>query len=274
MALVVASAMLLSLGAAGSASASVSIGSANINVVADSGTLCGSCAFSNSALPGRLVASPVNGTITSWGMQATSANTTAYLRLIRPLSGNLFLFSASESRSGLSASPHTFTTSLPIALGDRIALGHNGVGSIGSFGNVTPVAGATAQGFNSPPADGGTAMPSSQSTGIDWLLNATIEPNNDATLAKLVKNKKKGTASLTESVPNPGTLVISEGPVKPQTIQVSQPGEVTVALLPNKRAKKKLRRRGKVAGGIDLIFTPSFGSPSRDTTPLTLKLKR
>jgi hypothetical protein len=251
------------------AGANVTIGS-SLSSTANAGAICDPGTCSQKALPGGLAASPVNGVIRTWRF-VWSGPGNARLRVIRPMAPNALFLSSSAVAPVVSA-PTMVPVAIPISLGDRIGI--DDLGGSNAVGHI-PATGATMDYWTgTPPADGSSPPPTFTDPGFELFLNADVEPTNDAKTMNLKMSRRKGTATLIEFLPNPGTLVISEGPIKPRTIQADQPGLLQLKLKPNKRALTKLLKRGKVKGGIDLIFTPSFGSPSRDTITVVLHLKR
>jgi hypothetical protein len=45
-------------------------------------------------------------------------------------------------------------------------------------------------------------------------------------------------------------------------------------LSPKKKVRRQLKNDGRAKGRVSFTFTPSFGSPSTDGVPVTLKRKR
>src|SRR5262249_20224753 len=92
-------------------------------------------------------------------------------------------------------------------------------------------------------------------------------------LSAVQRHKKKGTASLTATLPNPGTLAVGGKLVKAQTLAISAEGDQPLTLVPTKKTRKRLKDKGKTSGPRDLTYTPSFGSASTQSLRVTLKLK-
>jgi hypothetical protein len=232
------------------------------------------CAWSQAALPGRPVSSPVNGVIVRWRVHWGITPDTIALRVVRPETGGSF-FVDSTAPVPISTPKQTLTTSLGINLGDRIA-----VEKLGTANTTTPrgieVPGGVIDTWLDPPSNGGFEPPSVSGNpeNTELLLNADIEPLNDVTLFKPRQNKKKGTSRVTVRLPNAGTLAIGGGPVRPQTLTATQPGPVELVLAPTKKAKKRLKQKGKASGSVAFTFTPDFGAPSTEPLSLTLKRKR
>ena len=280
--MVLALAAALGLVAAQPAGAAVTIGSASVEATSNVSFACGSPrAFSEAALPGRTLASPVNGTVTSWGMQVAGPNTSVQLRVIQPLGGDSFRFVRSGPvQSMVPMGPQHFPASVPISIGDKVALGCLS----GAIASVNFVSGAVGLIFVPAPADGSEGT-GTESSGSEHLLNATIEPTNTITVGR-VKATKKGKALVDVSAPNPGTLTAATAPpgtaaaakarpgVKPVTLTVGAPSTVTLTLNPNKRTKRLLQEKGKAKALVSLTFTPSFGSARSAAIKVKFKLKR
>jgi YVTN family beta-propeller protein len=92
-------------------------------------------------------------------------------------------------------------------------------------------------------------------------------------------DKRHGTATLTVSVPGPGTLALSGSGVVKQRIaqrspgaerKVPQAGTVKLKIRAKGKAKRKLRRRGRVKVKFLVSFTPSGGSPNGQSQSVTL----
>jgi DNA-binding beta-propeller fold protein YncE len=62
--------------------------------------------------------------------------------------------------------------------------------------------------------------------------------------------------------------------VAKRTIRIRSAGATTFTLRPSKRAKKLLRRKGKLKTTVRMTFTPTGGAPKTRTKRLTLRLKR
>lgn len=260
------------LAAPGSAAAVVTLGSP-MPVPATSGVPgCGTppCVHSQSALPGRTVSSPVNGTIVRWRFDYSAATSTVRLRVVRPLaSGGLFSSGPELTFVGL---PQEIPSSIPISIGDRIAI--EGVAGPGNPVGLTGVTGAKLESWDPPPPDGVATPQTFDSVDFELFLNADVEPANAFTVDGVTKNKRKGTAELRVSLPNPGRLEAAGALVRPASTTAAAPGKVELKLKPAKKARKGLRRRGKAGGKVSLTYTPDFGAAGTQTVKVGLKLKR
>jgi hypothetical protein len=231
------------------------------------------CSYSQAALPGRPVISPVNGVIQRWSVRWGTTPDTAVLRVMDPFGGEV-LFTASSPPVNIVADKQSFPASIQIGFGDRIAVDDLNPGSGGSpQGTVDPVPGAVIDTWLDSPPDGDFASPtvSNNPPDTELLLNAEIEPFNDIRLDSIMKQRKKGTAIAYVTVRNRGTLEVSSKFVKPMTLQG---GLLRVLLKPTKKTRKKLKRTGKALGPATFTFTPIFGTPNAQVFQIPLRLKR
>lgn len=114
-----------------------------------------------------------------------------------------------------------------------------------------------------------------------FRVNATavVTPTSDFTLGKITRNRKKGTATLSVDVPNPGELVDTGRGVKRAGSSaaviakaVTAPGSVKLLIRANGKKKRKLNDTGKVKVNPKVTYTPTGGDPS--TQSLKVKLKK
>jgi hypothetical protein len=108
-------------------------------------------------------------------------------------------------------------------------------------------------------------------------VDALLDPTNEFTLARTRRNKKRGTATLTVRVPNPGELTVSGKGVKASGAAISKtvaaPGDVKLKIAAKGKKRRKLNDRGKVKLSPRLTFTPTGGAPNTETAKLKLKKK-
>lgn len=104
-------------------------------------------------------------------------------------------------------------------------------------------------------------------------------PSNIATKGKLTLNKKKGTGTLSVTVPGPGVLAFADAKkgkkkvLKPTSLNPTGAGTVKVAIKPNGKGKKALKKTGKLQFKGKLTFTPAGGSAATQPVAGKLKLK-
>lgn len=140
----------------------------------------GSCtAFQDPSMGGADFVSPVNGVVTSWSVRTGGAqNGSEYsLRIIRLGSGDPAAFTPLRSTpfapGVTTAATYTQATSLPISVGDRIAVGGTGLATLPSFApSPNDRSRLTAPGSDPPDGTAGSAPIS----GMNLLaVNATVD---------------------------------------------------------------------------------------------------
>ena len=225
--------------------------------------------------PATRMTSPVNGAVVSWNVRGSSAAGGPHvltLRVLQP-SGTGFIGAGSSSSITIPTVAgdvmRSFGTSIPIRIGDQIGIG-------ATPGTVVPYASsggpATFKTFNTFADGSPSGAPIGGGGGLEPQFNAVVAPTNTVVLSAITRHKKKGTASLTATLPNPGTLAVKGKLVKLQTLDASAAGNLALTLRPSRQGKKKLKRRGKASGKVAFTFTPSFGDPATRKTSVKLKL--
>ncbi len=224
-----------------------------------------------SQAPGGLT-SPANGTVTSWRLGANTAPNVR-LRILRPAGALTFTGVGTSAPAGFAGPGISgpIGTSLPIQLGDAIGLENPDENLI-----LKTTPGATIGFWNMPVlADGSTRTTDGTPNGVQVMVQATIEPTSTVTFGTVTRNKKKGTATLTITLPNAGQLAYSgtgvgiAGPAS-----VGAPGAIQLTLSATGKKRKKLKKKGKVTVAPVLTFTPSNGSAATSSTSVKLVKKR
>jgi hypothetical protein len=106
------------------------------------------------------------------------------------------------------------------------------------------------------------------------LSTAVTKPSNVFSLGVFKANKKKGTGTLTVTVPGAGTVALSGAGLKAATLNASGPGPVKLTLKAVGKAKKKLKKKGKAKVTATVVFTPNGGDPATQKKTVTLKKKK
>ena len=236
------------------------------------------CTATNLSLPpanqaaGGLV-SPVNGNVTSW---RALANVTDGLRLrvLRQVNGTTYQgVSTSAEFNSAGMDTGQVAASLPIRIGDTIGLNSsNGRLIYGQTPGASVAAWFLAP--TGPLADGATRAADTTANNLEALVQATIEPTNTLTFGTVTRNKKKGSAKVTMSVPNAGELIYSgNGLVISGPPKVAAAGDIKVGVKAFRRNREKLFRKGKLRVSFQVSFQPSFGSLRTTTEKLTLRKK-
>ena len=276
--LLVGSTLALGCALGGSAQGAVTIGT-NLTGPADEiNPGCSvACTIVNTAVPSDTAAggltSPVNGTVTSWRFKSITLGGSIALRILRPVGGNSFTgagTSASVASNGTTPAQGPFATSLPIKLGDHVGLNAS---AMQTALIDTP---ATQLYWNAPTlGDGQTAQGTAGTREV--AVQAVVEPSNTVTFGTPVRNKKKGTAKITMTVPNAGTL--SYGGFCAKVLgpaSAAAPADFQLIVKACGKQRKTLRKKGKVRVAFNVGFTPVDGRFGATNEVLTLrkKLKR
>src|SRR5262249_13751078 len=161
----------------------------------------------NSALPASYQASggltsPVNGTVTLWRVLSTTSAQGGF-QVVHPLGGGLFTGGGSTPIFVIPGNVlSTYALAVPIRIGDYI-------GIISQFGLRVATSDPAPHFLQwQPPLPdvGPPSMPVTDSNGDEVAFNGDINQTNAFTLGSATRDKKRGTATLTVNVPNPGQL--------------------------------------------------------------------
>jgi hypothetical protein len=90
-------------------------------------------------------------------------------------------------------------------------------------------------------------------------------------LGKLRRNKAKGTAQLSVTVPAAGTLTLGGKKVVAAKRKAKGPEVVKLTIRSKGKAKKSLQKKGKAKVKAIVTFTPLSGAPVSSTKPIVLK---
>jgi hypothetical protein len=107
-------------------------------------------------------------------------------------------------------------------------------------------------------------------------IQATFEYDNTFSVAKTKRNKKKGTATLTLNLPNPGDLTASGGAKVAGGATSSKAfpaGLAKVVIRAKGKKKATLNETGKVKVRPKITYTPTGGDPGTQTLKVKLRKK-
>jgi hypothetical protein len=220
--------------------------------------------------PDARTTSPVFGTVVRWRV-LQAAGGPLRLQVLRPNENGTFTAVATSGpQTPQSLGTEEFATNLPIQPGDRIGVVNTN--SSDKLGVVT-VAGASLVFWAPPLANNESRAPNPMGPfTAEIALNADVRPvSNDFSFGGVKKNKNKGTAKLTVSVPDPGTLSLSGTGLKKTTAEATQPGDVTLAVKSKGKKKTKLKSTGKVKVKPTVTFAPTGIDPGTESKKLVLK---
>lgn len=141
--------------------------------------------------------------------------------------------------------------------------------------DLTPFAGQTvrlriAAAINEGPFEGA----------VDGVTLTSTPPSNKFTIGKLKLNKKKGTGSLTVTVPGPGVLKAVDAAkkgkpkfLKQSSVTAKKAGKVKLVLKPSGLGLKELGQGGSLEEKAKLSFTPTGGTAAIKGYTVKLILK-
>jgi len=166
---------------------------------------------------------------------------------------------------------NTFSASVPVKPGDVLGL-NSTAASMTGCAFPTPGESRLVRAGNLADGESG-AFGSAPDRRLN--VSAVVAPSNTFTLGEAKRNKKKGTATLTVDVPNPGELALSGNGVKTAgavaATTVTAPGAVELLVRAKGKKKRKLNETGKVKVKPTITYTPTGGDPSTQSTKLKLK---
>jgi hypothetical protein len=107
-------------------------------------------------------------------------------------------------------------------------------------------------------------------TGAGTIL---VKARNHFTIGKLKRNRKKGTATLTIEIPEPGAIVASGKGIKKATVRAAKGGSVKVPLKAVGGSLKRLKAKGKLKVRLKIAYSPVGGDTSTQHHGVTLQKK-
>jgi hypothetical protein len=220
---------------------------------------------------------PSNGTITSWSTDATPGGGLLAMKVYRSSGGSLYTVVGHEGPRALTPGIlNTFPANIAVKAGD--VLGSSTPPAAGApYCFSEAVAGNTYLSLlNTNLADGQSGNFLTPNNNNRLNVSAVVVPTNSFTLGAVTRNKKKGTATLTATVPNSGELTGSGKGVKVASAArisktVSAPGAVKLTIKAKGKKKKKLNETGKVKVNPTITYTPTGGDPRAQSIKVKLK---
>jgi hypothetical protein len=102
-----------------------------------------------------------------------------------------------------------------------------------------------------------------------------LQPASSLKLGKLAKNKKKGTAKVTVSLPTPsaGTLTLTGKGLKKQTKAITGQASIKLTIATKGGAAKSLRKKGKRKVTYEVAYAPTGNAAATRSKSVTLVLK-
>jgi hypothetical protein len=221
--------------------------------------------------PFSVIYAPKNGTLVSWRFTGAVGGPFR-LRILHSQGGSPYMATAvasSAPQTPTGTGTQTFALNLPIQMGDLIALDDSAPSDM--IGTSTSSNGVV-QAWVPALADGATAAPSLTFVNRELGFNADLRPvSHRFTLGKIKRNKRRGTATLTAAVPDPGGLVLFGKGLKKITATATAPGKVKMRVKPNGAAKRELNESGRAKVKAKVKFSPIGISPDTEAKELTLR---
>jgi hypothetical protein len=110
---------------------------------------------------------------------------------------------------------------------------------------------------------------------FDFDFAVFVKPTNAFTVGAITRNKKKGTATLTVNLPNPGELTGSGQGVSAAGAAVTSKsvtaGPAQLLIKAKGKKKRKLNETGKVKLKVAITYAPTGGDPSTQSVKVKLK---
>ena len=277
-------ALIISAGLAAAASpaaASVTIG----QIGNPGGCVTGYDDIQTSVPSGNSYVVPGTGRITSWRNYAGAGAGQMTMKIFRKvLDPALYMVVGHSGPHDLlpgQLSGNTFPADVPVKPGDLLGLGtpsssmNGGCIIDGASGDYLYRDNGSQPGGL---ADGQDGTFTAQ-TGARLNIEAVFEPSNSFDLAGTVRNRKKGTATLSFNLPNAGELSASGKGVKSRGaasaaagITVPSAGPAQLVIKAKGKKRRELNRAGKVKLRVTVTYTPTGGDPR--TQVLKVKLRK
>lgn len=227
---------------------------------------------------------PGEGRITSWTTYATdNLGQQMSMKIFRQVSGNTYLAVAHDGPHALTPSGtagNTFATDIPVKGGDVVGANSGNAGTVFNtclFSVVGQPYLFKQPGLADGASDAFSSFPGTNGfrPNVSAVFEPTVsKPSNAFTVGGLARNKKKGTATLTVNVPNPGELTgsgkgvkVASGAVSSKTVTA---GTVRVTIKARGKKKRKLNKTGKAKVKPQITYTPIGGDPSTQSVRVKL----
>jgi hypothetical protein len=166
----------MALAFAPSASGAITIGSDLSSAGSPASCPFGDCTVAQTSLPGRQVASPIDGVVVLWRVRNATSPAPVRFRILRPAPGGAFTGVGSAETPGFSCpSICTVNVRLPIRAGDLIGVD----APRGASAGVRTTAKAVVGSWSPFLAEGETRTPTASASDLELLLNADVEADAD-----------------------------------------------------------------------------------------------
>jgi len=227
-----------------------------------------------SVTSGNSYAAPGLGTITSWSHNAAAgAGQIMTFKVFRQVTGSTYTVIGHDGPRTLTGSTvNAFPANIGVKPGDIIGLSFSVAPPAKAWFFMVPGDAFIERNGNLADGQSGSFIPNP-----DRRLNVTavFVPTNVFTLRGVNPHRKKGTATLKVSVPNPGELVLSGNGVKgvgaTRAVAVTTPGIVRLPIRAKGKKRETLNETGRVRVKLKVTYTPTGGDPSTQSRKLKLR---
>jgi hypothetical protein len=209
-------------------------------------------------------------TITSWSFEAGPTPPTLKLKVGRPAGPDSFTI-VGESPLVTPAADRLNTFPVQIAVNAGDVIGNYTPPPTQNCGRNLPVNSGFQQHFLNGEAALGVTQTFSTQDNFQSDISAVLVPSNAFTLGQATRNKKKGIAFITATVPNPGGLTLSGKGLKPFTATTTGPSGVRLKVKAKGKKEKTLNATGAVKATATITYTPTGGSASTQSSSVKLK---
>jgi hypothetical protein len=231
---------------------------------------------------------PASGGITSWNISSWSTNAAAVagqkytMKVFRKVAepASYVVVGHDGPRDLTSGALNRFPASVQVKPGDVLGFNDNDGSAVDNACDFGAPNDFGLFFLGGSLADGQMGTFTQQTEGGGFRLNVTAEvnPTNSFSLGSIIRNKKKGTATITiNDIPNPGELTGSGKGVKVASTAVTSKtvtsGEAKLTIKAKGKKKRKLNETGKVKVKPKITYTPTGGDPRSQSVKVKLKKK-
>jgi hypothetical protein len=203
---------------------------------------------------GNLYIARQAGTITSWSTNSFDSGATYVFKVFRRTSDpDVFqAIARSAPRSLLGVDERGAPNSCTFVMSGDSVLSHPGDLADGGAGEFSAV------------------------DDVRLNLSAVLAPSNDFTLGTVTRDRRRGSASVTAYVSNPGLVTISGRGLKKRNVEktIAVPGPVPFQIASAGSFKRRLERKGRVTIIPTVTFYPTGGEPASKSLTVTLRKRR
>jgi hypothetical protein len=219
---------------------------------------------------GNLYIARQAGTITSWSTNSSGEGATYVFKIFRRTSDpDVFQVIAHAPAHLLGPGFNTVPVSIAVRSGDMIGINERGDANACTF--AQPGDGVLTRPGSVLDGGLGTFVPQND---VRLNLSAVLVPSNAFTITALTRDRKRGSATVTVSVPNPGILTVAGKTLKKRHVSknIAVARTVNFQVAAAGKTKRKLDKTGKAAVTATMTYLPAAGEPA--STFLNVKLRK